>query len=105
MQFVETPIFTAAVLELLSDEEYREFQNFLMEQPDAGDVIQETGGLRKVRWSAGGRGKRGGVRVIYFYADLSEQFRMVLIYKKGVKDDLTKAEKRQLKAVKDRWQP
>lgn len=72
MQFVETPIFTAAVLELLGDEEYREFQNFLMEKPDAGDVIRETGGLRKVRWSAGGKGKRGGVRVIYFYVDLAE---------------------------------
>jgi mRNA-degrading endonuclease RelE of RelBE toxin-antitoxin system len=105
MQFVETPIFTAAVLKLLSDEEYRGFQNFLMEQPDAGDVIQETGGLRKVRWSAGSKGKRSGVRVIYFYVDSSEQFRMVLIYNKGVKDDLTMAEKRQLKAIKDRWQP
>lgn len=92
------------MLGLLSDKEYRGFQNFLMEQPDAGDVIQETGGLRKVRWSAGGKGKRSGVRVIYFYVDSSEQFRMVSIYKKGVKDDLTKAEKRQLKAIKDRWQ-
>jgi mRNA-degrading endonuclease RelE of RelBE toxin-antitoxin system len=104
MEFVETPIFTAAVLELLSDEEYREFQNFLIKQPDAGDVIEQTGGLRKVRWSAGGKGKRGGVRVIYFYVDSFEQFRMLLIYKKGIKDDLTKAEKRQLKAIKDRWQ-
>src|SRR5450432_708928 len=82
MQFVETPNFTAAVRELLGEEEYREFQTFLMEQPDAGDVIQGTGGLRKVRWSAGGKGKRGGVRVIYYYEDSSEQFRMVLIYKK-----------------------
>ena len=65
MIFVETPIFTAQLRELLTDDEYSEFQKFLIRQPEAGDVIRETGGLRKVRWSAGDKGKRGGVRVIY----------------------------------------
>jgi len=56
-----------------------------------------------VRWAAGGKGKRGGVRVIYFYADEVEQIRLLLIYRKGVKDDLSAAEKRVLKAIKERW--
>ena|SRR5688572_20521255 len=103
MIFVETPVFTALLTELLSDEEYARFQQFLADHPDAGDVIHETGGLRKVRWAAGGKGKRGGVRVIYFYADEVEQIRLLLIYRKGVKDDLSAAEKRVLKAIKERW--
>lgn len=92
--FVETPIFTLDVRDLLSDDEYSDLQQFLIADPDAGDVIQGTGGLRKVRWSAAGKGKRSGVRVIYYYADAAYQFRMILIYKKGIKDDLTAAEKK-----------
>jgi mRNA-degrading endonuclease RelE of RelBE toxin-antitoxin system len=91
------------VKELLSDEEYAEFQRFLAENPDEGDVIQGTGGLRKVRWKAGGKGKSGGVRVIYFHADEVEQVRMLLINRKGVKDDLSADEKKALKAIKERW--
>ncbi len=65
MLFIETPVFTEDVKELLSDDEYREFQQFMADNPGWGDVIQNTGGLRKVRWAAKGKGKRGGVRVIY----------------------------------------
>ena len=65
MLFIETPVFTEDVKELLSDDEYREFQEFMADNPGWGDVIQNTGGLRKVRWAAKGKGKRGGVRVIY----------------------------------------
>jgi mRNA-degrading endonuclease RelE of RelBE toxin-antitoxin system len=104
MQFVETPLFTPLVLELLSDEEYSCFQQFLMCNPGIGDGIQGTGGLRKVRWSSGGKGKRGGVRVIYYCVDEADQIRLLLIYKKGVQDDLTPDECKQLKAIKDRWQ-
>ncbi|WP_234393746.1 hypothetical protein [Fangia hongkongensis] len=66
MIFIETDIFTEDVKALLSDDEYAEFQSYLAENPLIGDVIQQTGGLRKVRWSAKGKGKRGGVRVIYY---------------------------------------
>jgi mRNA-degrading endonuclease RelE of RelBE toxin-antitoxin system len=104
MLFIETPVFTRQVLELLSDEEYAEFQQFLMENPDAGDVIEGTGGLRKVRWKQGGKGKRGGVRVIYYFVDAADQLRMLLIYRKGIQDDMTPDQRRQLKAIKDRWQ-
>lgn len=66
MVFIETSVFTRRVVRLLSDEDLRALQNHLMEHPDAGDVIPESGGLRKVRWRVGNRGKRGGVRIIYF---------------------------------------
>ncbi|WP_275348286.1 type II toxin-antitoxin system RelE/ParE family toxin [Xenorhabdus bovienii] len=67
MIFIETSIFTEDCKELLSDDEYREFQQYLADNPAAGDVIQHTGGLRKVRWASRGKGKRGGVRVIYYH--------------------------------------
>jgi DNA-binding transcriptional regulator YiaG len=67
MVFIETPVFTRQVQELLSDEAYSAFQWYLALNPGAGDVIRDTGGLRKVRWSVAGSGKRGGVRVIYFH--------------------------------------
>jgi len=103
MLFVETPLFSRLLLDLLSDEEYSLFQQFLIASPEAGDVIQGTGGLRKVRWASGGKGKRGGVRVIYYSVDEAEQIRLLLIYKKGVQDDLTPDQCIQLKAIKNRW--
>ena len=65
MEFIETSIFTAQVQEQLSDDEYKEFQESLILNPSAGDIIRGSGGLRKVRWNVGSTGKRGGVRVIY----------------------------------------
>ena len=103
MIFVETPVFTSLLQDLLSDDEYSELQQFLSNDPHSGDVIKETGGLRKVRWSGGGRGKRGGVRVIYYFVDEAAQIRLLLIYKKGVQDDLTRSQRKHLKALKDGW--
>ena len=104
MIFIETPIFTEDVTELLSDEEYGEFQQYLANHPDAGDVITETGGMRKIRWSANGKGKRGGVRVIYYHVAAAYQIRLVLIYQKGVTDNLTQAQKKWLRNVTKGWQ-
>lgn len=67
MRFVETPVFTRAVTSLLSDEEYRQLQLALLIRPEQGALIRGSGGLRKLRWGAQGRGKRGGVRVIYYW--------------------------------------
>ncbi len=67
MIIVETPIFTKQVLDTLSGDDYRLFPRTLLEHPDAGTRIPGSGGLRKLRWSAEGRGKRGGVRVIYYW--------------------------------------
>jgi len=94
MVFIETPVFTAQVKELLSDEAYAAFQQYLAANPEAGDVIKDTGGLRKVRWAVQGRGKSGGVRVIYFHVSANFQIRLLLIYRKGIKDDLQPTRKR-----------
>jgi hypothetical protein len=103
MVFIETPVFTRQVGELLSDEEYAEFQQFMADNPNAGAVLSNTNGLRKIRWTIGGRGKRGGVRVIYFHAVAEAQLRMLLIYSKGAKDDLSPKEKKTLREINRAW--
>ncbi|MEW5800349.1 MAG: hypothetical protein AB1728_15225 [Bacteroidota bacterium] len=60
MLIIETPIFTKRIVNILVDDEYRELQQYLVKNPDRGDIIQGSGGLRKLRWSASGRGKSGG---------------------------------------------
>ena len=91
------------VLTLLSDDEHTDFQNYLADNPLAGDVIQQTGGLRKVRWSVQGKGKSGGVRIIYYYLTADSQIRLILIYKKSIQDDLTSDQKKKLKQLNERW--
>jgi len=103
MIFIESAVFTKQVRELLSDEFYGEFQQCLAAHPQMGDVIKDTGGLRKVRWSVPGRGKSGGVRMIYFHVSPLAQIRLLLIYRKGVKDDLSPAEKKVLRKLNQDW--
>jgi|SRR5690606_36087686 len=103
MLFIETDIFTEDVKTLLDDDEYHKLQVFLATQPDYGDLIQNTGGLRKIRWLSGGRGKRGGVRIIYFHRTHEFEIRLLLIYRKGIKDDLSAREKAILKKMIERW--
>lgn len=103
MIFIESPIFTADVKELLSDEEYGALQAYLVNDPNAGDLIIQTGGLRKVRWVTAGRGKRGGTRVIYYHVVSQSQIRMILIYRKGIKDDLSPKEKALLRRLNEAW--
>ena len=103
MIFIETSVFTRQVRELLTDDEYAAFQITLAANPLGGDVIQGTGGLRKVRVAVKGRGKRGGARVIYYYVSSAAQIRLLLIYVKGRKDDLSAAEKRTLRGLNERW--
>ena len=103
MVFIETPIFTADVRLLLSDDEYGALQEHLVTYPDVGDVIAGTGGLRKIRWAAMGKGKRGGVRAIYYHVVSHAQIRMILIYRKGIKDDLTPKEKTVLRKINAEW--
>lgn len=103
MIFIETPIFTHDLKNHLDDEEYRALQWHLSEWPESGDVIEGTGGLRKVRWSSHGKGKSGGVRVIYYHLVRSNQIRMILIYRKGIMDTLTDKQKAQLRALNKGW--
>jgi hypothetical protein len=71
--------------------------------PNAGAVIAGTGGLRKIRWAVARRGKRGGTRVIYYHVVAQAQIRMILIYRKGIKDDLTPNEKTVLRKINAEW--
>lgn len=82
--------------EHLNDEQYLGLQNHLIEHPDAGAVIRETAGVRKVRWRSGGKGKSGGVRVIYNWVTMDEQIFFRTIYGKSQKEDLTSQDLRDI---------
>jgi mRNA-degrading endonuclease RelE of RelBE toxin-antitoxin system len=99
MVIIETTIFTRQVQALLADEEYRHLQTVLVIRPDAGDLIPGSGSLRKVRWGAQGRGKRGGVRVIYYWAVQQNRILMVLMYAKNEQDDLSPDQLKVLKRL------
>jgi hypothetical protein len=88
MIFIETFIFTKEISALLPDESYRELQSVLMLRPEAGSVIRGSGGLRKIRWNLPGSGKRGALRVIYFWSPPDTIF-MLLPYRKTEQEDLT----------------
>jgi hypothetical protein len=99
MQFVETPVFTTAIQRHLDDERYRQLQIALMLRPEQGPVIRGSGGLRKIRWASAGTGKRGGLRIIYYWARAGEAFYMLYAYTKAEQGDLTPAQTRQLRRV------
>jgi mRNA-degrading endonuclease RelE of RelBE toxin-antitoxin system len=99
MLVVETPVFTRRVLKLLTDDDYRLLQHEVVARPDVGNIIRGSCGLRKVRWAATGRGKRGGIRVIYYWAVDREIILMLLIYGKNEQDDLTAEQLRVLKGL------
>lgn len=86
--FIETRLFTRLVREYLTDHEYSELQNTLIANPEAGDVIPGSGGIRKLRWRSPGRGKRGGYRVVYFVKKTSQTFWMLTMYPKNVRDNI-----------------
>jgi hypothetical protein len=92
MEFIETPIFTRLLVNLLTDDEYTTLQNVLVETPERGDLIKGGGGIRKLRHALPGCGKSGGVRVIYYWLRDDGQIYMLLIYSKSKKDTLTDRE-------------
>ena len=92
MRFVETPIFTKSITRLLDDEAYRGLQASLMRRPEQGPTISGAHGARKVRWGRAGTGKRGGIRIIYFWASAEAAFYMLYVYAKNVQGDLTAAQ-------------
>ena len=99
MRFVETPIFTREVTELLSDEEYRGLQLALLFRPEQGLLIPKGGGLRKIRWRKSGSGKRGGLRMIYFWDKDSDTIFMLFVYQKNEQEDLTPNQLRVLRKL------
>ena len=96
MVFVETSIFSRALPDYLSDEDYRKLQSYLIERPDAGAILQHSGGVRKVRWAAGGKGKSGGLWIIYYWMKSDDQIFLLTLYGKGDKADLSAAELKQV---------
>ena len=92
MIIIETQLFTRLITELLPDEEYRELQNALLAFPEAGDVMEDGVGLRKLRWGTTHGGKRGGLRIIYFWQQQQKRLFMVTAYKKNRQENLTPAQ-------------
>lgn len=101
MEFLEAPLFTQLLPDFLSGDEYGGLQERLAREPEAGDVMPGTGGFRKLRWAdtRKGKGKRGGLRVIYYRFPADSQIWFLTIYDKNTMKDLTPAEKRILKAA------
>ena len=99
MEIIETSVFTRQIQGLISDDEYAELQFALSERPELGALIRNGGGIRKVRWSAKGRGKRGGIRVIYYWYVSGDQILMLLAYAKNVQDNLTSEQMKTLRQL------
>jgi mRNA-degrading endonuclease RelE of RelBE toxin-antitoxin system len=99
MVIVETSLFTKQVQKILSNEEYRQLQIDLVNRPNSGSIIPGSGGLRKVRWGYGEKGKQGGVRTIYYWAVSQEILLMLFIYPKNVKDNLSPIQLRALRQI------
>lgn len=99
MVFFETPTFTKRIQELVSDDDYRQLQLLLIKFPETGKVIKGSGGVRKIRWSGSGTGKRGGIRVLYYYVNQLDQIYMLFAYSKSDFSDLSNDQLRLLKKV------
>ena len=89
ISFVETKLFTRLVHEYLSDDEYSKLQQALLSNPEAGAIIPGSGGVRKLRWGVAGRGKRGGIRVIYFLRTRHGQIWMLTLYAKNAAENIS----------------
>lgn len=103
MVIIESQIFSKLLTDYMSADDYREFQVFLAEHPQAGDVIQGTGGLRKVRWGTKGKGKSGGVRIIYYWQVSESQIYLLTLYAKNEMADLSVNERKMLKKMVEEW--
>lgn len=101
--FTETEKFVRQAAKILGEDGISELQLHLCEYPGDGAIIKASNGIRKLRWAASGRGKRGGARIIYYYAVSNEKILFLDIYPKNEKTDLTVAELKNLKAVVQIW--
>lgn len=101
--FRETSDFTKGVQRYLSEDSYAALQRHLIRFPDIGDIISGGGGIRKIRWQAAGRGKRGGTRIIYYWAVSKDYIYMLDIYPKNEKKDLTHDELKDLGNIVKEW--
>ena len=99
MVIKETYYFTEIIQTLMPDELYAEFQCAIAERPDIGDIIPGTGGLRKVRWKLAGSGKRGGIRIIYYWITETDEIYMLFAYAKASSENLTKEQEKLLSKI------
>jgi hypothetical protein len=99
MTIVELPLFQRLARDVWDDGEREAFIDYIARNPEAGDVIPETGGIRKVRWTRQGTGKRCGTRVIYFYHDAHMPLFLLLVYAKAQREDMTPDQKKQVRAL------
>jgi len=88
MEFIEAPAFTKYVYEYLSEDEYLGLQSFLLQYPEAGNIVPGSGGVRKIRWAMSGRGKSGGVRVIYYFKRQDDEIWLLTIYSKSERENI-----------------
>lgn len=88
--FIETSLFTRLIVDFLSEEEYANLQQFILKQPDAGKIIPGSGGLRKLRWHKDRKGKRGGVRIIYYWKKSDNEIWLLTVYEKSKQEDIPK---------------
>lgn len=88
MVFIETSSFTKYIERYLDDEEYSGLQSFLLLKPDAGKIVRGSGGVRKLRWAASGKGKSGGIRVIYYWKGADDEIWMLTVYGKSERESI-----------------
>lgn len=96
---IEFPAFLAQIGASISSEERDEFISYIAKNPEAGDIIPGTGGVRKIRWGSKDKGKRGGARIIYYFYDDDAPVFLLTVYGKGEKEDLNPEQKKQISAL------
>jgi mRNA-degrading endonuclease RelE of RelBE toxin-antitoxin system len=104
VEFIETPTFTRLIGRLMDDGEYAKLQLALVLRPDWGKVIPGSEGLRKMRWAGSSRGKRGGLRVIYYWQTADNQIWLLLAYPKSEREDLSHDQIKQLKRLVEQFE-
>ena len=103
LQFTETPRFIKRASKILSESEIERLQLYIIENPQSGVIIKNSGGMRKMRWASSGQGKRGGSRVIYHFATARGRILLLDIYSKDEKPDLSKLELADLRSQLESW--
>jgi hypothetical protein len=103
MVIIETHLFRKLIDQLMTDDELTQLQRALIEYPDRGVLIKQSGGLRKLRWSSGDGGKRGGLRIIYYWQSATDQVYLIFIYQKSVQKDLTHQQLSILRKLVEDW--
>ena len=88
MIFIETSIFTKLIGQYLTDDEYFGLQKFLLQYPETGKIIRETGGVRKLRWATSGKGKSGGIRIIYYWKSRDDEIWLLTVYSKSERETI-----------------